>query len=152
MRAGGPCQTGALDIGLRDAIGHQGEAGAVHHLTHLEHVDADDLVGQATALHQADDLGAGGIAIAQQLVGVGLRKALVTGRDDNDLAARAAHFEPKFEVVQEGVSIQVGSSALTSLEEEFVSYLDRYPIDNVDKDTLKLCGLEYLKRGLEGSD
>jgi exonuclease SbcD len=69
-----------------------------------------------------------------------------------DLAAKAAHFEPRFEVVQEGVSVQVGSSTLTSLEEEFVTYLDRYPIDNVDKDALKLCGLEYLKRGLEGSD
>jgi len=69
-----------------------------------------------------------------------------------DLAAKATHFEPKFEVVQEGVSVQVGSSTLTSLEEEFVTYLDRYPIENVDKDALKLCGLEYLKRGLEGSD
>lgn len=46
----------------------------------------------------------------------------------------------------------MGSSTLTSLEEEFVTYLDRYPIENVDKDALKLCGLEYLKRGLEGSD
>lgn len=68
-----------------------------------------------------------------------------------ELASGAVHFEPKFEVVQGSVSVQTGAATLSSLEEEFVSYLDRYPVDNVDKDALKLQGLDYLKRGLEGS-
>jgi DNA repair exonuclease SbcCD nuclease subunit len=69
-----------------------------------------------------------------------------------ELAAGATHFEPKFEVVQDHVSIQSGSATLSSLEEEFAGFLDRYPVANVDKDALKVLGLEYLKRGLEGSD
>jgi exonuclease SbcD len=69
-----------------------------------------------------------------------------------ELAAGATHFEPKFEVVQDHVSIQTGSATLSSLEEEFAGFLDRYPVANVDKDALKGLGLEYLKRRLEGSD
>jgi len=68
-----------------------------------------------------------------------------------ELASGAVHFEPKFEVLQGSVSVQAGPATLSSLEEEFVSYLDRYPVDNVDKDALKLQGLDYLRRGLEGS-
>ena len=68
-----------------------------------------------------------------------------------ELASEAEHFEPKFEVVQESVSVTSGAATLSSLEEEFVSFLDRYPVANVDKDALKLVGLDYLKRGLEGS-
>jgi exonuclease SbcD len=68
-----------------------------------------------------------------------------------EMASSAVHFEPKFEVTQDHVSVQSGSATLSSLEEEFVSFLDRYPVENVDKDALKLQGLDYLKRGLEGS-
>jgi DNA repair exonuclease SbcCD nuclease subunit len=68
-----------------------------------------------------------------------------------ELASAAVHFEPKFEVTQDCVSVQSGSATLSSLEEEFVSFLDRYPVGNVDKDALKLQGLDYLKRGMEGS-
>jgi DNA repair protein SbcD/Mre11 len=69
-----------------------------------------------------------------------------------ELAAGAVHFEPKFEMVQDSVSVQSGSPTLSSLEEEFAGFMDRYPVGNMDKDQLKLLGLEYLKRGLEGSD
>lgn len=69
-----------------------------------------------------------------------------------DLASAATHFEPKFDVVQDSVSVQPGSATLSSLEEEFTSFLEHYPIANVNKDDLKMRGLEYLKRGLEGSD
>ncbi len=55
-------------------------------------------------------------------------------------------------MVQDDISVQPGSTTLNSLEEEFVSFLEHYPIGNVSKDELKLRGLEYLKRGLEGSD
>ncbi|MBI0583420.1 MAG: exonuclease SbcCD subunit D [Methanomassiliicoccus sp.] len=68
-----------------------------------------------------------------------------------ELASAAAHFEPKFDVVQDSVSVQPGSATLSSLEEEFVTFLDRYPVGNVDKDALKVQGLDYLKRRLEGS-
>ncbi len=68
-----------------------------------------------------------------------------------ELASKAVHFEPKFEVTQENVSVASGSATLSSLEEEFVNFLDRYPVGNVDKDALRLQGLDYLKRGLEGS-
>jgi DNA repair exonuclease SbcCD nuclease subunit len=68
-----------------------------------------------------------------------------------ELASKAVHFEPKFEVTQENVSVASGSATLSSLEEEFANFMDHYPVGNVDKDALKLQGLDYLKRGLEGS-
>jgi DNA repair exonuclease SbcCD nuclease subunit len=67
-----------------------------------------------------------------------------------EMASAATHFELKFEVVQDGVSVQAGAATLCSLEEEFVSYLERYPIGTVDKTALKLSGLDYLRKGLEG--
>jgi len=68
-----------------------------------------------------------------------------------ELASSATHFEPKFEITRENVSVQFGSPTLTSLEQEFVSFLERYPVERADKDALRARGLEYLKRGLEGS-
>jgi DNA repair exonuclease SbcCD nuclease subunit len=68
-----------------------------------------------------------------------------------ELASTATHFEPKFEVVRENVSIQAGSATLNSLEQEFVSFLERYPVEGVIKDAVRASGLDYLKRGLEGS-
>ena len=73
-------------------------------------------------------------------------------RKIRDLAAGAMHFEPRFEIDRENVSIQAGNATINSLEQEFVSFLERYPVESVDKDALRLQGLEYLKRGLEGSD
>ena len=69
-----------------------------------------------------------------------------------EMAAGAMHFEPRFEIDREKVSIQAGSATINSLEHEFVSFLERYPVEHVDKDSLRAQGLEYLKRGLEGSD
>ncbi len=69
-----------------------------------------------------------------------------------DLAAGAMHFEPRFEIDRENVSIQAGAATINSLEQEFVSFLERYPVEGVNKDALRAQGLEYLKRGLEGSD
>ena len=68
------------------------------------------------------------------------------------LASDAMHFERKFEMRQEGISVQWTSSSIDSLEHEFVTFLNRYPVENVDKDRLQAAGLDYLKRGLEGSD
>jgi len=50
------------------------------------------------------------------------------------------------------VSIQSGNATINSLEQEYVSFLERYPVEGVDKDAVRTKGLEYLKRGLEGSD
>ena len=69
-----------------------------------------------------------------------------------EMAAGAMHFEPRFEIDREKVSVQAGSATINSLEHEFVSFLERYPVEHVDKDSLRTQGLEYLKRGLEGSD
>jgi len=68
------------------------------------------------------------------------------------LGSDAMHFEPRFEIDREKISIQAGSASISSLEQEFVSFLKRYPIEHVDKDALRVQGLEYLKRGMEGSD
>lgn len=67
-------------------------------------------------------------------------------------AAGAVHFEPRFEIDRENVSIQGGTATISSLEQEFVSFLERYPVEGVSKDAVRAQGLEYLKRGLEGSD
>jgi len=69
-----------------------------------------------------------------------------------ELAAGAVHFEPRFEIDRENVSIQSGTATISSLEQEFVSFLERYPVEGVSKDAVRAQGLEYLKRGLEGSD
>jgi exonuclease SbcD len=69
-----------------------------------------------------------------------------------ELASPAVHFEPKFEICRENVSIQSGSATLSSLEQEYVSFLEHYPVEGADKDAIRSQGLEYLKRGLEGSD
>lgn len=68
------------------------------------------------------------------------------------MAAGAMHFEPRFEIDRDKVSIQAGSATINSLEQEFVSFLERYPVEHVDKDPLRVQGLEYLKRGMEASD
>jgi DNA repair exonuclease SbcCD nuclease subunit len=68
------------------------------------------------------------------------------------LTTNAMHFEHKFEMKQEGVSVQWKSASIDSLEHEFVTFLEGYPVENVDKDALQATGLDYLKRGLEGSD
>jgi len=67
------------------------------------------------------------------------------------MTSRMMHFERRFQMRQEGVSIQWTSTSIDSLEHEFITFLERYPVEGVDKDALQSTGLEYLKRGLEGS-
>ncbi|MGD1060548.1 MAG: exonuclease SbcCD subunit D [Methanomassiliicoccales archaeon] len=66
--------------------------------------------------------------------------------------ASAMHFEAKFDLAQEGTSLQRASAHIDSLEKEFVSFLEAKPVEGIDKDALKAKGLEYLHRGLEASD
>ncbi len=67
-------------------------------------------------------------------------------------ASAATHFEPKFEVIQENSSVQWKNASIDSLESEYSSFLDQYPVERVSKDDVRAKGLEYLKRGLEGSN
>jgi exonuclease SbcD len=68
------------------------------------------------------------------------------------LAGEAVHFEPKLEIAQERVSVQGGGLIMTSLEQEFVSFLQKYPVERLNKDSLRSQGVEYIKRGMEESD
>jgi len=67
------------------------------------------------------------------------------------VTAGAVHFERRFEMNQDDISVQWTSSSIDSIEHEFVTFLERYPVETVDKDELQSRGLDYLKRGLEGS-
>ena len=67
-------------------------------------------------------------------------------------ASAAVHFEPKFEVVQENSSVQWKNASIDSIESEYALFLDQYPVERVSKDEVRSKGLEYLKRGLEGSN
>ena len=80
--------------------------------------------------------------------------ALYKSLDFNRIVQRAAlatHFEPKFEVVQENSSVQWKNASIDSIESEYSAFLDQYPVERVSKDEVRAKGLEYLKRGLEGS-
>ncbi|MDD1768785.1 MAG: exonuclease SbcCD subunit D [Methanomassiliicoccales archaeon] len=64
----------------------------------------------------------------------------------------AMHFELKYDLLQEGVSVQATNTALDSLDREFASFLERCPVENADKDRVRAMGLDYLRRGMEESD
>ncbi|MGD0057283.1 MAG: exonuclease SbcCD subunit D [Methanomassiliicoccales archaeon] len=64
----------------------------------------------------------------------------------------ATHFELKYDLIQDGVSVQGTNTALDSLDREFASFLERYPVENTDKNRVRAMGLDYLRRGMEESD
>lgn len=63
----------------------------------------------------------------------------------------ATHFELRCELLQEGTAVQSTGAALDSLDREFVSFLERYPVEKADKERIREMGLEYLRRGMEES-
>ncbi|MCE5297021.1 MAG: exonuclease SbcCD subunit D [Euryarchaeota archaeon] len=67
-------------------------------------------------------------------------------------ASKAVHFEPRFDVSAEEVSVQSNDLSFTDLDREFATFLERFPIEGASKDAIKAKGLEYMKRGLEGSE
>jgi len=68
------------------------------------------------------------------------------------LAAKAMHFEPKFEVrVQDNALLGKGTS-IGALDKEWVAFLDNYPMESADKAKVRSKGLEYLAKGVEESD
>ncbi len=68
------------------------------------------------------------------------------------LAIKAMHFEPKFEVRPQDLVAQSKGTSIGALDKEWVSFLEGYPMEKVDKAKVRSGGLEYLARGVEGSD
>jgi len=68
------------------------------------------------------------------------------------LASKAMHFEPKFEVLSEDLSVQSGGTRFGSLDKEWVAFLEAYPLEKGDKSKVRDRGLEYLAKGVEESD
>ncbi len=68
-----------------------------------------------------------------------------------EISSESVHFEPKFDIAQDRVSVQSGSLVLSSIEQEFVSFLERYPVERVNKDTVRTKGVDYIQRGMEES-
>jgi len=68
------------------------------------------------------------------------------------LASKAMHFEQKFDILQETGAVQASGSSIDSLEREWVSFLDGYPMSRGNKDRIKERGLEYMAKGVGESD
>lgn len=68
------------------------------------------------------------------------------------LAARAAHFEPKMELLAQERGGHAAAEGFASLDREWAAFLDAYPLEKVDKGKVRAKGLEYLARGVEESD
>ncbi|MDD1748017.1 MAG: DNA repair exonuclease [Methanomassiliicoccales archaeon] len=68
------------------------------------------------------------------------------------LASKAMHFEPKFEVRSQDVAMQGKGTSIGALDKEWVAFLENYPMERGDKSKVRSRGLEYLAKGVEGSD
>ena len=70
--------------------------------------------------------------------------------DQNALRAqaeKAVHLELKFGIVHGNSSVQWRSTSLSSLDQEFESYLSQCPVEGADREQLRVRGLEYIRRG-----
>jgi exonuclease SbcD len=70
----------------------------------------------------------------------------------HQLAADALYLEPRFHLLDDEFSMQSTSTSITALDQEFVAFLERYPVTGVDKERVRNLGLQYLSRGLEKCD
>ena len=68
------------------------------------------------------------------------------------LAVKAMHFEPKFEVRPQDLNLQGKGTSIGALDKEWVAFLDNYPVERADKQKVRSRGLDYLAKGVEGSD
>ena len=64
----------------------------------------------------------------------------------------AAHFELRIVSSQDKMSVQSTSAVFGRIEDEFISFVNARPVENVDKQRIKELGLGYLKRGAGQSD
>lgn len=62
-------------------------------------------------------------------------------------ASSAVHFEDHFVRCQEDNKVQSCDISFNAIDQEFVSFLDRYAVEGVSKDKVRAKGLEYLHRG-----
>ncbi|MFA5312063.1 MAG: exonuclease SbcCD subunit D [Methanomassiliicoccales archaeon] len=67
-------------------------------------------------------------------------------------ASKAMHFEPRFDMTAEEVSVQSTDLSFTDLDREFAAFLERCPIEGASREAVAAKGLEYIRRGLEGSE
>jgi DNA repair protein SbcD/Mre11 len=68
------------------------------------------------------------------------------------LAAKAMHFESKFEVKPQDLVTQGKGASIGALDQEWVAFLDNYPMEKADRPKVRSRGLEYLAKGVEESD
>jgi DNA repair exonuclease SbcCD nuclease subunit len=68
------------------------------------------------------------------------------------LAVKAMHFEPKFEVRPQDLAMQGKGASIGALDKEWVAFLESYPMERGDKSRVRSRGLEYLAKGVEESD
>ena len=64
------------------------------------------------------------------------------------LAEDAVHLELKFDIVQEGSSVQWRSTSLGDMDREFDTFLSQYAVEGVDKERLRQKGLDYIHGGM----
>ena len=50
------------------------------------------------------------------------------------------------------MSVQSTSAVFGRIEDEFISFVNARPVENVDKQRIKELGLDYLKKGAGQSD
>lgn len=60
------------------------------------------------------------------------------------LAVNAVHYKPLFELEVMGEQVQVSSTAIGRLDDEFVDFLARQPLEGLDRKRLESLGREYL--------
>lgn len=116
--------------------------------THLDSVSLREAVGDAID----------SVELENKVVRMKIRNltpSLYKALDFNwikQMTRQATHFELRYDLLQDGVSVQTANTALDSLDREFASFLERYPVENTDKDRVRAIGLDYLRRGMEESD
>lgn len=64
----------------------------------------------------------------------------------------AAHFELRIVSSQDKMSVQSTSAVFGHIEDEFISFVNARPIENIDKQRIKELGLSYLKKEAGQSD
>ena len=62
-----------------------------------------------------------------------------------ELCAAAAHFELRLITSSDKMSVQSTSAVFGPIEDEFISFVNERPMENVNKQHLKELGLKYLK-------
>ncbi len=106
--------------------------------------------GEKLQTELAEALGSNLEGAIVRLVVNDIPSPLYRSLDQNALRAqaeKAVHLELKFGIVQGNSSVQWRSTSLSSLDQEFESYLSQCPVEGADREQLRVRGLEYIRRG-----